>query len=180
MIKAFKGKRPGIAESAFIAENAVVVGDVQIGRHSGIWYGVALRGDINAIIIGDETNIQEGSIIHVDTPDNYGNKEGSGRTVIGSRVTVGHGAILHACEIGDECLIGMGAIILSGAKIGAGSLVAAGSLVREGQLFPPGSLIAGNPAIVKKTLPPDQREMIKVSARFYADLADEHRSNIPL
>ena len=177
MLKSFREKKPRIDASAFIAETSSIVGDVEIGPRVSVWYGVTLRGDINSIVIGEETNIQEGSVVHVDSPETRGT---GGRTVLGKRVTVGHGAIIHACEIGDECLIGMGAIILSGAKIGEGSLVAAGSLVREGQEFPPGSMIAGNPAVVKKTLSGDQKEVIRASARHYVDLAEEHRRNPPL
>lgn len=176
MQKSYREKSPRIDPSAFIAETCSVVGDVEIGARSSIWYGVCLRGDINSIRIGQDTNIQEGAVVHVDSPRIHGD---DGRTILGNRVTVGHGAIIHACEIGDECLIGMGAIILSGAKIGEGSLVAAGSLVREGQEFPPGSMIAGNPAVVKKAVGQEQRQGIRASAQHYVELAGEHRKTSP-
>ena len=112
MLKSFREKKPRIDASAFIAETSSIVGDVEIGPRVSVWYGVTLRGDINSIVIGEETNIQEGSVVHVDSPETRGT---GGRTVLGKRVTVGHGAIIHACEIGDECLIGMGAIIRSAA-----------------------------------------------------------------
>ena len=171
MLKSFRGQKPRIDDSAFIAETSSIVGDVEIGPRASVWYGVAIRGDINTITIGEETNIQEGAVVHVDSPET---RVTGGRTVLGKRVTVGHGAILHAC------VIGMGAIVLSGARIGEGSLVAAGSLVREGQEFPPGSMIAGNPAMVKKTLSAEQKEAIRASARHYVALAEEHRRNSPL
>jgi len=177
MQKPYRDKKPIIDGSAFVAETSSVIGDVEIGPRASVWYGVTLRGDVSFIRIGEETNIQDGSIVHVDSTEIRGAKGG---TVVGKRVTVGHGAILHACVIGDECLIGMGAIILSGARIGEGSLVAAGSLVREDQVFPPGSMIAGNPAVVKKTVGEDQRKTIQASAKHYAALAEEHRRTPPL
>lgn len=176
MQKSYRDKKPKIDGSAFIAETSSVVGDVEIGARASIWYGVTLRGDINSIRIGEETNIQEGAVVHVDSEGTRGT---GGRTILGKRVTVGHGAIIHACEIGDECLIGMGAIILSGARIGEGSLVAAGSLVREGQEFPSGSMIAGNPAVVKKPIGEEQRKTIRASAQHYVALADDHRKTSP-
>ncbi|MBF0544175.1 MAG: gamma carbonic anhydrase family protein [Candidatus Riflebacteria bacterium] len=172
MIKSFRGKSPKIDSSAFIAENVVIIGDVEIAEKSNIWYGTVLRGDINSIKVGAQTNIQEGSVIHVDSPNPENEKKGC--TIIGENVTIGHGAIIHACEIGENCLIGMGAIILSGAKIGSNSLIAAGSLVREGQEFPPNSLIAGNPACLKKSLSDQQILKIRESAEKYHKLALEH------
>ncbi|MBF0406821.1 MAG: gamma carbonic anhydrase family protein [Candidatus Riflebacteria bacterium] len=172
MIKSFKGKKPEISNSAFIAENSVIIGDVKIGDNASIWYGVTLRGDINRIVVGNGTNIQEGTVVHVDKC--VPGKDGHGNTIIGNNVTIGHGAIIHACEIGDNSLIGMSATVLSGAKISENSLVAAGSLVREGQEFPPGAFIAGNPAIQKKCLSPEQINKLKESAENYSILAAEY------
>lgn len=174
MIKTFKEKAPKINGSAFVAENAVIIGDVEIGPRSSIWYGVAIRADINHVRIGAETNIQENTVIHVDLNDRG---LGDCATIIGDRVTVGHGAILHACKIGDDCLIGMGAIVLSGANIGAGSVVAAGALVKEGQQIPPRSMVMGMPAEVKRQLPDEAIEKIRTSAKHYVDLAEEYKKD---
>jgi carbonic anhydrase/acetyltransferase-like protein (isoleucine patch superfamily) len=171
MIKPFKGKTPKVNTSAFIAENAVLVGDIEIGANCSVWYGVAIRADINKVRIGADTNIQENTVIHVDLNDRG---LGDCATVIGDRVTVGHSAVLHGCTIGNDCLIGMGAIVLSGAKIGEGSVVAAGALVREGQEIPPHSLVMGMPAQVKRTLGDPELELIRHSAQHYVDLAKEY------
>jgi len=171
-IKPFKGISPKIDPSAFVAETAVLVGDVEVGANTSIWYGVTIRGDINFVRIGRDTNVQENTVVHVDLNDRG---LGDCSTVLGDRVTVGHGAILHGCKVGDDCLIGMGAIVLSGAKVGAGSVVAAGALVKEYQEVPPRSLVAGMPAQVKREVTDVELEMIKKSAQHYADLAREYR-----
>ena len=168
MLKPFKGKSPVIDPTAFVAETAVIIGDVTIGPRANIWYGVVIRGDINHVRIGAETNIQENTVIHVDLNDRG---LGDCATVIGDRVTVGHGAILHGCRIGDDCLIGMGATVLSGAKVGAGSVVAAGALVKEGQQIPERSLVMGVPAEVKRQLPEEALEKLRQSAAHYVELA---------
>lgn len=150
---------PQIPESVFVAPNATIIGDVEIGDDSSIWFNVVVRGDVHQIRIGDRTNIQDGSILHVTYkkwPLNIGNN-----------VTVGHGAILHGCMCEDYCLIGMGARVLDGAHIGKFSLVAAGSLVREGQKIPEKSLAAGAPAVVKRTLTEDEIQGIKQNAERY-------------
>jgi carbonic anhydrase/acetyltransferase-like protein (isoleucine patch superfamily) len=170
--KPFKGISPKIDPTAFVAETAVVVGDVEVSAGASIWYGVTVRGDINFVRIGRDTNVQENTVIHVDLNDRG---LGDCSTVLGDRVTVGHGAILHGCKVGDDCLIGMGAIMLSGAKVGAGSVVAAGALVREYQEVPPRSLVAGMPAQVKREVTDGELEMIKKSAQHYADLAKEYK-----
>lgn len=172
IVKPYQGKTPRIDPSAFVAETAVIIGDVEIGPRANIWYGVVIRGDINHVKIGAETNIQENTVIHVDFNDRG---LGDCGTEIGERVTVGHGAILHGCKIGDECLIGMGATVLSGARVGAGSVVAAGALVKEGQQIPERSLAMGMPAEVKRQLPEEALEKIRLSARTYVALADQHR-----
>jgi carbonic anhydrase/acetyltransferase-like protein (isoleucine patch superfamily) len=125
--------------TAFIAPGAVVVGDVTLGARSSVWFNAVLRGDVDRIEVGEDSNIQDGSVVHMD--------EGS-PALIGARVTIGHGAIIHGCVIEDDCLIGMGAVVLSGARIGAGSLIGAGALVREKQSIAPGSVALGMPAKV--------------------------------
>lgn len=172
MLKAYKNKTPRIDQSAFMAETAVIIGDVEIGERSSIWYGVVIRADINHVRIGAETNIQENTVIHVDLNDRG---LGDCATIIGDRVTVGHGVVLHGCKIGDDCLIGMGAIVLSGASVGAGSVIAAGALVKEGQQIPPRSMVMGMPAEVKRQLPEEAVEKIRLSARHYVDLAEEYK-----
>ncbi|MBI4727060.1 gamma carbonic anhydrase family protein [candidate division TA06 bacterium] len=172
MIKSYKDKKPKISPKAFVAETAVIIGDVEVGEKSNIWYGVTIRADINHIRIGAETNIQENTVIHVDLNDRG---LGDCATTVGDRVTVGHGAILHGCKIEDDCLIGMGAIVLSGARIGAGSVVAAGALVKEGRQIPPRSMVMGMPAEVKRQLPEEAVEKIRASAKHYVELAEEHK-----
>ncbi|MGB4132276.1 MAG: gamma carbonic anhydrase family protein, partial [Tepidanaerobacteraceae bacterium] len=131
MIGNFKNLRPKIHESCFIAPTADVIGDVTVGENSSIWHRTVLRGDVNKIVVGANTNIQDGSIVHV--ADDY-------PTIIGDNVTIGHGAIVHGCTVKDGAFIGMGAIILDGAVIGEGALIGAGALVTEGKEIPPYSL----------------------------------------
>ena len=148
--------------SAFIAPGAVVVGEVTLGRDSSVWFNSVLRGDTDRIEVGDESNVQDLSVVHVD--------HGSPAR-IGNRVTIGHRAVIHGCVIEDECLIGMGAIVLSGARIGTGSLIGAGALVREGQTIPPGSLAVGMPARVVGSVADTHRESIREGTRHYVELA---------
>jgi len=172
MIKKFKGVSPNIHPSVFLAENAVVIGNVEIEENVSIWYGVSIRGDINKVRIGRDTNIQEQTVIHVDASEEGSDKNA---TIIGERVTIGHRALLHACKIGNDCLIGMGAIILSGAEIGDGCIIGAGALVREGQKIPPRSLAVGLPATLKGTVSDDRLAQIKETSRNYMDLAWEYK-----
>ncbi len=151
--------------SVFLAPGAMVAGEVRIGARSSVWFNTVVRGDTDAIRIGEDTNLQDLTLVHVD----HGQP-----AVVGSRVTVGHRAILHGCVVEDDCLIGMGAILLSGSRIGAGSLVAAGALVREGQAIPPGSLAVGAPARVIGPVGEAHREAIRSGARHYADLSREY------
>lgn len=153
---------PRIHPSAFVAAAAVVVGDVRIGAGSSVWFHTVVRGDSDRIEIGEQTNLQDLTLVHED--EGY-------PALVGDRVTVGHRAILHGCIVGDDCLIGMGAIVLSGARVGAGSLVGAGALVREGQVVPQGSLVLGSPARVRGEVEPAHREAIARGARHYAELA---------
>lgn len=143
----FKDHKPEVGEGCFIAPSADVIGQVKLGRNASLWYGVVARGDINQIIIGENTNIQDLTMLHVieGTP-----------LIIGAGVSVGHNAILHACTVEDNCLIGMGAIVLDGAHIGKNSVVAAGSVVSPGKKFPAGSMIMGSPAKVVRELRPEE------------------------
>ena len=155
-----------INPSAFIAPNAVVLGEVHLGRDSGIWYHTVVRGDAEVIWIGDSTNIQDLSMVHADP---------GVPCLIGDRVTVGHRAILHGCTVEDDCLIGMGAILLNGVKVGRGSVVGAGALLTEGRQYPPGSLIVGTPGKVIREVDDKLRERIDASWRHYAENAGKHR-----
>ncbi len=148
--------------TAFVAPGAVVVGEVAIGARSSIWFNTVVRGDADRIEIGDDTNVQDNSTVHVD--------EGM-PAIVGHRVTVGHRAIVHGCVIGDDVLVGMGAVVLSGARVGAGSLVGASALVREGDVIPPGSLVLGAPAKVVGEVRDAHREAIRAGAAHYAALA---------
>lgn len=161
MIVPLKDKKPKIDPSVFITEGVYIIGDVTIGKDCSIWYNSVLRGDVNYIRIGERTNIQDGSIIHVTHKVSP--------CIIGSNVTVGHGAIIHAAVVEDYCLIGMGATILDRARIGKYSLIAAGSLVLEDTVIPEGALAAGVPARVKRMLTPEERIGIEESAQHYID-----------
>lgn len=157
MLRPYKDRLPEVDPTAYIDQSAHVIGDVTIGKHSSVWMCVVIRGDVNSIRIGERTNIQDGTVVHVmhDTCP----------TVIGNDVTVGHGAIVHGCAIGDRVLIGMGAIVLNGASIGSDTIVAAGSLVTERMVIPARSLVMGSPARVKRPL--DDAEV--ASIQEYAD-----------
>lgn len=155
--KSFQNIEPKIDETAFVAENAVIIGNVEIGAESSIWYNCVLRGDINSIRIGARTNIQDGTVIHVSRGENFA-------VVIEDEVTVGHSATIHGCYIEKGSLIGIGAIVLDGARIGANSLIAAGSLVTPNTIIPPKSFVLGSPARVKRKL---TEEEIKDLQRFW-------------
>ncbi|RUM88937.1 MAG: gamma carbonic anhydrase family protein [Thermovibrio sp.] len=150
------------------AENATVIGDVEIGDDSSVWFGAILRGDVNYIRVGRCTSVQDGTVVHVTNRTHP--------TVIGSYVTIGHSVKLHGCTIEDNCLIGIGAIILDGAVIGEGSIVAAGALVPPGKEFPPKSLIMGFPATVKRELSDEEVEGLKEHALRYVKYKNEYLS----
>ena len=167
MIRAFAGKHPRLGDGVFVAESADVIGDVQIGARSSIWYGAVIRGDVESIRIGAETSIQDNTVIHVDS-SGYS-------TVVGDRVTVGHSVVLHGCSIADDALIGIGSIVLNGAEIGAGAMIGAGSLVTPGTKIPPGMLALGSPARVKRPLTEEEKEHVRRGAEQYVRLGREHR-----
>jgi carbonic anhydrase/acetyltransferase-like protein (isoleucine patch superfamily) len=152
------GKKPRIADDAFIAPTAVLIGDVTVGAGASIWFGAVLRGDNSSIVIGAGSNVQDNCVLHCadELP-----------TIVGENVTVGHMAMLEGCEIGDGSLVGMGAIVLQRAKVGAGSLVAAGAVVGEGVEIPPGVLAAGTPARVEKPLAGASQRWVETAAQEY-------------
>lgn len=167
MILPYQGIEPRIHPSVFIAEGAQIIGDVEIGAESSVWFNTVIRGDVHYIRIGEKTNVQDNSVLHV-THETY-------PLVIGSGVTVGHGAILHAATIKDYCLIGMGAIVLDNATVGPYSFVAAGSLVLEGFEVPEGVLVAGVPAKIKRVLTDEERRQIVQSAQNYIKYVKSYR-----
>jgi len=154
--------RVSLHPTVFVAPGGVLLGDVTLGQHSSVWFNTVIRGDSAPVVVGDYTNIQDNSVVHEDEDL---------PTHIGSRVTIGHRAIVHGCVIESECLIGMGAVILSGARIGKGSLIGASSLVRENQVIPPDSLVVGSPAKVLGTASPKHRDAIRNGAYHYHELA---------
>jgi carbonic anhydrase/acetyltransferase-like protein (isoleucine patch superfamily) len=156
-----------IHPTAYIAPTAAVMGDVTLEEESSVWYGAVVRGDMAAVVIGAQTNIQDGSIVHVD--------EGVPCTV-GRRVGVGHRAILHGCAIEDECLIGMGAVLLNNVQIGTGSVVAAGAVIPEGMRIPPRSLVMGVPGRIVRSVDAALSERVTATWSHYVELAREHRS----
>jgi carbonic anhydrase/acetyltransferase-like protein (isoleucine patch superfamily) len=162
MVHSFEGERPDISKASFIAWNAEIAGRVDLGEGASVWYGATLRGDINAIRVGAMSNVQEGSVLHVD--------EGQ-PCIVGDYVTIGHGAIVHACTVGDRCLIGMGATILDRAIIGEDSIVGAGALVTQGKTFPPRSMILGSPAKVARSLTEKEIAGLRSHAEAYVELA---------
>ena len=163
------GVQPEVAETAWIADSAQVIGRVVMGPDSSVWFGSVLRGDNDPITIGEGSNVQDGSVLHTD----------KGKPLdIGKHVTIGHNVILHGCTIGDESLIGMGAIVLNGAKIGKHCLVGAGALVTENKEFPDGSLIVGNPAKVVRQLTDEQIAGLKRSAQGYMANAKRFRAGL--
>ena len=164
MLKSYKGLKPKVAETAFIEGSAAVIGDVEIGEHSSVWFNCVLRGDVFYIRIGHHTNIQDGTIIHVTS--------GEFPTIIGNHVTVGHGVILHGCQVRDHSLIGIGSIILDEAVVGEESLIAAGSLVTPGTVIPPRSLVMGSPAKVRRAMTDEEVARINENWQHYVELKD--------
>lgn len=167
MIHSYKGKKPDLDKALFVAGTAEIAGEVHAGKDTSFWYNVSIRGDIAPVYIGNGSNIQDNSVLHVahHLPCR-----------IGSNVTVGHNAIVHACTIGDDCLIGMGAIILDGAEIGDESIVGAGALVTQNKKFPPRSLLLGSPAKAVRQLTDEEIEAIRDNGKEYIDLAREYGS----
>ncbi len=158
----FLAKSPAVHATAYIAPNATVIGDVTIGEEASVWYQSVLRGDINRIVVGPRTNIQDSSVVHL--ADDY-------PAIIGEYVTCGHKAMIHACTIDNEVLIGMGAVILDGAEIGARSIIGARALVTRNTIIPPGSLVIGSPAKVVKSLDLETQRTIRYWAEKYVKVS---------
>ena len=156
----FLRRQPKLGKNVFIAKTAVVIGDVTLGAHSSIWYGAVLRGDINRIVVGHHSNVQDNAVLHL--ADKFA-------CVLGNWVTVGHAAVVHACTVGDEVLVGMGAVILDGAVIGKQTIIGAKALVTQGAKIPPGSLVLGAPAKVVRKLSQEERAGLKWWAQKYVD-----------
>lgn len=153
---------PRIAASAYIDPSAQVIGDVVVGERSSVWPLVTIRGDVNQIRIGDETSIQDNSVLHVD--------HRVYPCIVGNRVTVGHAVVLHGCVVEDEALIGIGSIVLNGAKIGSGSIVAAGALVPEGMDVPPNTLVMGTPAKPRRAVTEEEKERFRANCQNYVKI----------
>jgi len=166
MIEPFKNIHPKIHETALIADDAVVIGDVEIGEDSSVWFGSVVRGDVNYIRIGARTNIQDMTVIHVSSNTHP--------TVLEDEITVGHRVVLHGCHVESGCLIGIGAILLDGVRVGRNSLVAAGSLLTPGTQIPPNSLVMGSPAKMKRELTDDELTYLDKSWRNYVDLKETY------
>jgi carbonic anhydrase/acetyltransferase-like protein (isoleucine patch superfamily) len=167
-LETFLLKKPTIGEQVFIAAGAVVIGDVTLGDFSSVWFNTVLRGDINRIEVGHHTNIQDNAVFHL--ADEF-------PCIVGNYVTVGHGAIVHACTVGDEVLVGMGSTILDGAVIGEQSLIGARALVTPGTRIPPGSLVLGAPAKVSRPLTAEERSGLKYWAEKYVQNSAFYRKN---
>jgi gamma-carbonic anhydrase len=174
MIKSLSGISPKIEASAYIADSAVVIGDVHIGKSSSIWFNVVVRGDVNYIRIGDRTNIQDLSLLHVTgrkSEDNPG-----APLLIGNDVTIGHSTTIHGCNIEDGAFIGMKAMVMDHVTVGKGAMVAAGSLVPEGTVIPPGTLWLGSPAKFKRALTAEEQVKAAAIAVSYAALAKKYKA----
>ena len=166
MIKAFNGHMPAIRASCFVAENATVIGDVTLMEDASVWYGAVIRGDADSIVIGKGSNIQDCAVLHTDK---------GFQIRLGEKVTVGHSAVVHGAEVGDNVIIGMHATLLNGCKIGKNSIIGAGALVREGQIIPDNSLVVGCPAKILREVTPEQIADNTWNADHYIELAQKHK-----
>lgn len=167
MIRELNGKTPDISKALFIAENAVIIGDVVLDEGTTVWYGAVIRGDTGSIRIGKNVNIQDNTIVHTEL---------NGRVEIADNVTIGHSCIIHSCRIGSNCMIGMGSIVMNDSEIGDNTLVAAGSLVTERKKYTGNDLIMGSPARVIKKITSDQINMIANSVEEYTELGRAYKN----
>ena len=170
LIKTLKGIAPRIAEDVFLAENATVIGDVELAEGSSVWYGAVLRGDVGKIKVGKRSNIQDLVMVHCTYEHSA--------TVVGEDVTVGHGAVIHGCEVKDRCLIGMNAVVLDNAVVGPDTVVAAGAVVLENMVLEAGWIYGGIPAKKLKQLSPAQKEGLKESAKAYSKYAEWYEEEV--
>lgn len=161
MLRAFQGRFPTIAASAYVDPTAQVLGAVEIREQSSVWMNAVLRGDVHSIRVGARSNVQDNAVLH--------GQRGLWPVVVGDGCTIGHGAIVHGCVLEDDVLVGMAAVILNGAQVGAGSIIAAGAVVTEGAVVPPGSLVAGVPGKVRRTLNSADLDLIRSYAQNYVD-----------
>lgn len=167
MLLPHRGRLPLVAPTAFVETSAMVIGDVVIGEHSSVWFNVVIRGDVNSIRIGDRSNVQDGTVVHVARQTH--------RTVIGDDVTIGHNVTLHGCTVGDRCLVGMGSVILDGVTIESDAMVAAGSVVLPGAIIPSRTLAMGAPAQVRRRLTDDEVVRLAQSASNYIEYMQEYK-----
>ncbi len=166
-IHPFQGAAPRLHPSVFAVDDALVIGDVEIGEQSSLWFGAIVRGDVNSIRIGARSNVQDQTVIHVTNRTHP--------TVVGDDVTLGHRVTLHGCTIQDRCLVGIGAIVLDGAVVSSDSMVGAGALVPPGMVVPSGTLVVGSPARVKRQLTPEEIAFLRKSARNYVAYSEQYR-----
>ena len=171
MLLSLPGRVPTVDASAWVADTARVVGQVELGERVSVWYSAVLRGDGDAVRVGARTNLQDGCVLHADP--------GFPLTV-GAGVSVGHAAVLHGCTVEDDVLVGMGAIVMNGARIGTGSMIGAGALVSPGTVVPPGSLVIGTPGKVRRETTDEERELIALNSAVYLDLLEQHRAAVQL
>ena len=167
MIRPFRGKHPQVHPTAYVAESAEVIGDVEIGEESSVWFHAVVRGDVFHIRIGNRTNIQDGTVVHVSN--------GTHATILEDEVTVGHNVTLHGCHIERGCLVGMGSIVMDAVRVGAQSIVAAGALVSPGTIVPPRSLVIGVPAKVKRQLTDEEVAGLDTYWQNYIEYTRQYR-----
>lgn len=173
----YRGKLPTVDSSAFVASTAILSGDVKIGKNSGIWYGCVIRGDVTKIVIGENTNIQDNTVLHGTRPNHAQNKTGAegAPVMVGNNVTIGHNAIIHACTIKDNAFIGMGSIIMDLAVVEEYGMLAAGAVLTPGKVVKSGQIWAGNPAKYFRDMTEQEKNYIQISADNYAELAREYK-----
>lgn len=179
IIRPFNGMTPKVDPTAFVAENAVLIGDVEVAAGASIWYGCVLRADINRIRVGRNTNVQDGTVVHCnhDPAGDYRETGGGMPTLIGDDITIGHMALIHACTLEDGCFIGMGSVIMDEAVVEGGAMVAAGALITPRKRVASGQLWAGNPARPVRDLRPDERDLFPYLRDHYVALADCYRTD---
>ncbi|MEA3003313.1 MAG: gamma-carbonic anhydrase [Sphingomonadales bacterium] len=172
----FGGKAPLVDPAAFVAPGARLIGDIEIGPEASIWYNCVLRGDVNRIRIGARTNIQDGSVVHVDSP--HPGREGGQPTIIGEEVLIGHLAMVHGCILHDRSFVGLGAIVMDGCEIESGGMLAAGAMLTPGRRIPAGQLWAGRPAKYVRDLSPEEQAMNLAGVFLYVELGRAHREAV--